>query len=205
MDTIFVSVVSREHDFVECAEAHAALQILLCKQTASKMTPTRDKNIVSAKAQWILRGASYLALFDLAVVVMTGGVSLIGPVTPIGFAACMLVALGLVAFEGFRRNERFYAYVGLLLLLLPLLSFSRLSSARRRTLVLLLRAFRRFRWGHRSSQPVSKARHRSRERLAIGARDRACALYLSRRSPAILGTVALARPCERVVVERSRD
>ena len=87
------------------------------------MTPTPHKNTVSAKAQWIIRRAFYLALFDLAVVVMTGGISLIGPVTPVGFAARMLIALGLVAFEGFRRNERFYAYVGLLLLLLPLLHF----------------------------------------------------------------------------------
>ena len=83
------------------------------------MTPTADKNVVSAKAQWILRIASHLLLFDLAVVVMTGGISLIGPVTPIGFAARMVVALGLIAFEGFRRKERFYAYLGLLLLLLP--------------------------------------------------------------------------------------
>ena len=89
----------------------------------AKMTPTADKNVVSAKAQWILRIASHLLLFDLAVVVMTGGISLIGPVTPIGFAARMVVALGLIAFEGFRRKERFYAYLGLLLLLLPLLHF----------------------------------------------------------------------------------
>ncbi|TDI40549.1 MAG: hypothetical protein E2P02_16795 [Acidobacteria bacterium] len=70
-----------------------------------------------------MRITLYVLLVDLALVVMTGGVSLIGPVSTIGFAARSFLALGLVAFEGFRRNERFYAYLALLLLLLPILHF----------------------------------------------------------------------------------
>ena len=70
-----------------------------------------------------MRITLYVLLVDLALVVMTGGVSLIGPVSTIGFAARSFLALALVAFEGFRRSERFYAYLALLLLLLPILHF----------------------------------------------------------------------------------
>lgn len=71
-----------------------------------------------------LRVALALSLVDLALMVMTGGVSILGPVGASGFTWRLLIALALVVadYRASRGSLR-HAYLALLLLCLPLLHF----------------------------------------------------------------------------------
>jgi hypothetical protein len=75
----------------------------------------------------LTRAALFLVLFDLGAVVVSGGVSLLGPVAPAGFAFRVALAASLLAldFAGRRplRPGYGYAYVALLLALVPILHF----------------------------------------------------------------------------------
>ena len=72
-----------------------------------------------------LRVAVCLSLLDLALVVMTGGVSLFGGVSSSGFVVRLGIALTLVLANAVQdaSRRRVYGYVVLLLVLLPLLHF----------------------------------------------------------------------------------
>ena len=73
----------------------------------------------------VLRFLLCFSALDLALVVMTGGVSLFGPASSSGFAVRLAIALVLVLALALcdEGRRRFCGYVALLLMLLPLLHF----------------------------------------------------------------------------------
>lgn len=72
-----------------------------------------------------LRFALLFVLIDLALIVMTGGVSFFGPVEGSGFGVRLGIAFVLLAANALRdpSRRRTYGYLALLLVLLPLLHF----------------------------------------------------------------------------------
>jgi hypothetical protein len=69
----------------------------------------------------LVRALLFIAAADLAAVVISGGVSFIGPVAGIGFALRVALILLLLAFEGWPATVR--AYLAILLLLITLLHY----------------------------------------------------------------------------------
>jgi len=77
-------------------------------------------------AKRLTRAALALVLLDLGAIVVSGGVSLLGPLAPSGFALRVGVALVLLALDFASRRPTggyAYAYVALLLALVPVLHF----------------------------------------------------------------------------------
>jgi hypothetical protein len=82
---------------------------------------------VRSKLRLVAKVALLLTGVDLGFIILSGGLSVAGPVGGSGFTLRLGLALSLLALDYFlaRKPERasFYGYVGILLLLLPLLHF----------------------------------------------------------------------------------
>lgn len=86
---------------------------------------TYNSTVNPLSPKLILHGALLLVVFDLALIVMTGGVSLIGITGASGFGLRLFVALGLLWASYYQDSSRAHVlgYIAILLLLLPLLHF----------------------------------------------------------------------------------
>ena len=136
--------------------------------------------IASMRDSTFFCDASRLALLlvscDLACVVMTGGVSLVGATSATGFWLRCVLFVGLVFATTLasKRRVALRSYVVAFVFLLALLHFRGYRLRGDGLLVLLVRALARLRSRCRSFESVHQARHRRCQRLATGPGNGAC-------------------------------